>query len=115
MTLLQLKNAGIATNSWNTLQNTCNGFLFSNEGYIYVTPKTLQFYFEESSELLFLRFTKPSISSTKFLTGEYVEIEIVNNGELKKYYARPADGGAKDSKIGIYHQVFDINEITAII
>ena len=115
MTVTQIKDAGIATNKWDTLQNVCNSFLFTNEGYLYVAPKTTQFYFEESSELVFVRYTKPTLSTSKYSNGEFVELKILSAGQLKTYYARLVEGGAVDSTIGRYHAVFDINEITAIL
>lgn len=115
MIISQIKNAGIATNKWDTLQNVCNSFLFTNEGYIHVSPKTIQFYFEESSELVFIRYTKPTLSTSKYTSGEYVELQILSAGQLKTYYARPSEGGAVDKTVGRYHAVFDVNEITAIV
>lgn len=115
MTVTQIKNTGIAVNKWDTLQNVCNSLLFSNEGYLHVAPKTIQFYFEESSELVFIRHTKPTLSTTKYSSGEYVELHIASGNQIKTYYARPIEGGAIDSTVGRYHAVFDINEITAII
>lgn len=114
MTIDQIKNAGIATNKWDTLQGVCNSFLFNNEGYLHISPKTIQFYFEESSELLFVRFTRSAISTSP-MSGECVELNILVGDTLKKYYARPVEGGALDSSIGRYHSVYDLNQITAII
>lgn len=87
MTVSQLKNLGIPTNIWCSLSENCSKILFSNEGCFY-TQNTDQFYFEESSELVFVRNNR--------------------NGE-------PIRGGAIDKNIGIYHHVYDINELTAII
>lgn len=116
MNITQIRNAGIATNTWTTLQNVCNSLLFSNEGYLHVSPKSVQFYFEESSELVFVRFTKTTLYTTAPSNDlEYFEINISNGNTMKKYYVRPVDGGGIDNKIGRYHSVFDLNHLTAII
>ena len=83
MTTTQLSNYGIALNSWVDLSAMIkHGFLMSNEGYIFTSPTTL-FYFESSSNLVFVRYVGVS-------------------------------GGIDDSKIGNYHCVYSIKDITMI-
>ena len=116
MTITQIRNAGIATNTWTNRQNVCNSLLFSNEGYLYVSPKSTQFYFEESSELVFVRFLKSTLYTTPPTNDlEYYELVLSNGDSAKKYYVRPIDGGGLDNKIGRYHSVFDLNNLTAIL
>lgn len=112
MTINQIKNAGILTNQWINLQNIASSILMSNDGHIFITPKTTQFYFEESSELLFVRLLRTPLSKTKY--EDMVEITVNEKESIKTYYARPHSGGMKDKNIGIYHYVYDINEITGL-
>lgn len=113
MTIDQIRSAGIAINKWDNLQNVCKSILFSNEGYMYIAPRTAQYYFEESSNLVFVRYIKAPLSKTNF--DGAVEVNLIEGNSVKRYYGKLQAGGAKDSGIGTYHNVFDIGAITAIL
>lgn len=110
MTVEQLKEVGIPFNKWITLENSCYHILFSNEASIYPSPLTVQYYFDSSDGLLFSRNTSDKkFSST--LDNEPIEILYKEN----KKVVYPFKGGFIDSKIGRYHNVYDLDEITAIV
>ena len=113
MTIDQIKAEGIATNKWDNLQNICRSLLFSNEGYMYVSPRSTQFYFEESSNLLFVRYIKTPLSKINF--DGAVEVNLQEGTHIRTYYGKVLAGGANDKTVGVYHHVYDIGEITAII
>lgn len=113
MTINQIKAEGIVTNKWDNLQNICRSFLFSNEGYEYVSPRSTQFYFEESSELLFVRYIKLPLSKVYF--EDSVEVNLQEGNTIRTYYGKLLPGGAVDKTVGKYHNVYDVTQITAIL
>ena len=81
MTISQISNAGIVLNNWTTLQNVCNSMLFSNEAYVYTSPRTAQYYFEENTGLLFVRNTRSTLYSTIQGSSEgFVEVTLLPGG-----------------------------------
>ena len=106
MTVNQIINFGIKTNSW--ISSGFNAILFNGDQKLYASPKAVQYYFDSENELLFARYTDSlSIPESKlFTTSEYYEY---NNNKYTFL-----DGGINDKIIGRYHAVYDINSITSI-
>lgn len=113
MNISQLKALGIATNKWDNLQNLCKAILFDNDGYLYVTPRTKQFYFDEENELVFVREIRTPLSKNEF--EDSVKVTLVEGTNKKEYYGKLHAGGIVDNKVGKYHAVYDIGKINSII
>ena len=95
MTTNQIKAFGIKTDSWISLYNSVDRILFINEGSLYPVKGT-EYYFDSKNDLLFVRY------------GNYVKKD---NTENIIYY----DGGVENSKIGLFHEIYDIEMISMII
>lgn len=112
MTIDQIKNVGIAVDKWDTLEGVCTSMLFSNEGYISPSQKTVQFYIDSNNEIIFLRYTRGDLHDENSYGRILVNIKEGNN--ILQKYTTLSRGGVKDPIIGIYHDCYDINEITSI-
>ena len=111
MTTAQLKAIGITTNSWLTLENKFCNIQLMNDGHSYPSPMNSQYYFDEKSELMFVRHTFDRVYKNK-PSNPFVEVELNKYGLI---YLRLIPGGITDSdeKIGLYHEVFDFKMITS--
>jgi len=79
MTIDQIKNYGISTNTWVDLSIAVpHGFLMSNEGYIFTSPTT-KLYFEESSELVFVRYDNTIGGVEDSTVGKYHCVYDINS------------------------------------
>lgn len=112
MTTSQLSSAlpGLTFNSWITLETFCKGIVVEPDYKLFINPKAVQFYFDDSNNLLFVRYT--SVIEDNFFkrfTSKDAEIHII--AEDKDYSVSFSDGGIDDPIIGKYHIVFDIDKI----
>lgn len=105
MTANQLKEYGVPMNQWTDL----NGFkklLFTNEASLY--PATTEmFYFDSTDELLFVRHILPE----NLFILKIVSTNVIEENGKKQYVVA---GGHKDSKIGWYHDIYDLDAISAV-
>lgn len=107
MTTSQIKSLGILMDQWITLEYLVNYIGFGSDSGIFVSPVYTQFYFESSSENLFIRKTKGARRERNNNT-----VDVEHDGEI--YFLQLAEGGINDSKIGRYHDVVGFDEICLI-
>jgi len=111
MTFSQLSaKSGIQPKQWVTLEGICNMLLFSpNEGNLLVSPRSIQFYFDNTNDLVFVRRTDDKLYKNK-INSDMVEISLLNHAD--PFYVMPYPGGIYDEEIGIYHEVYSILDIS---
>lgn len=100
---------GFPVNEWTTLSSIRKISLYSNN-YIYPDPFSAQFYIDHDAGVIFARYTtgKPlELLSEKDLKPGYAKVEV--DGKL--YQIKIVGGGMKDSKIGIFHDVYGTDNI----
>lgn len=120
MTVEQIESFGITTDSWETLRGVVRQINFSNGGSLWPNQMTDQYYFDTTSELLYVRYTKgrpvkdtneipekflvqvPIYSSSKSSESETLTLEL-----MRTPYT--------DSVVGKYHEVYSFSDISAII
>jgi len=107
MTIEQLTNFGIPTNTWSLL--TVKDFLFSNDPHAYPIGTTNLYYLDSTNNLLFIRYTDRHLYTTDE-SGENTTVTV--NGI--QYYTKSDDNGINDSTVGKYHEVFNSLEITEV-
>lgn len=113
MTPAQFENYGIELDTWINLDSICDGFLFSNEGTLFATPKTMEAYFDSSNNLVWIRYMDGRLSTNaeKYKnSSDYV----VTSHNGTDYYTRLVPGGLTDKSVGRYHTVYDMDKIIMI-
>ena len=112
MRLTQIRKAGIPVNKWADISDNVFQILFSNEGSLYPSKKTSQFYLDSSNDLLYVRYTDGMLLTDPCLefADDYVKVEI----DGTTYYSKLVHGGYNDENIGTYHEVYDTDEITLL-
>lgn len=101
---------GLPENSWATFAGYGRIGLYSNNC-IFIDPANMQFYIDTSNALLFVRHTSGRLEkllSDKDLKDGYAKITI----DGTDYQTKIVDGGIIDSKIGKWHDVYAIDNIT---
>ena len=81
----------------------------ANDAHLYPVPDNSQYYFDESSELLFVRYTFPFLRKEK-KDETYVPVELSSGSG----YLKLLQGGTSDKNIGVYHEVFAIESIISL-
>ena len=103
-------SAELPVDQWATFADFRRIGLYSNNC-IFIDPEECQFYVDSDSGLLFVRKTtgKPKeLLSDKELEDGYVKVTI----DGTDYEIKILAGGVDDSDIGIWHDVFAIDNIT---
>ena len=112
MTKAQLQSIDITYDQWINLSGVCMQLLLSNESRIYTTRGSYQFYFEDDSGLLFVRFIDRIVDREPTYIDDSHVIDYIDTDGMQKYGIL-VPGGIDDSSVGVYHLVIDINEIVA--
>lgn len=107
MTTSQIKSVGILTDQWITLEYLVNYIGFGSDSGVFVSPIYTQFYFDSSSEVMFVRKTK---GLRKESSNKTVDVE--HDGKI--YYLQLVEGGINDPKIGRYHDMVGFDDIVLI-
>ena len=100
-------NSLIGDNFGKWISLNCSNILLSNDGHIYPAKDEIQFCFDSVYNLMFVRHTFPYI-----IDRNNGDTELVQR-EDGKTYLRLLAGGANDSKVGRYHEVFTFDTLTS--
>lgn len=90
--------------TWTTLEGKFTHLNLQCDNNIIISPKTTQFYFDDQTELVFMRHTfgKPKLLAD----GEAIPrgyVSVPHNG--KAYAIKLEESGANDKTIGRFHEV----------
>ena len=112
MTMNQIKTVGVPVNQWISLGSFCDIVSLQDDNNIFINNLEQQFYFEDSSDLMFIRYLMDAVKTTD--TSEQRNTVIVNkNGNTYRAVIRAE--GAEDKTIGRYHDVICCSNIAAFL
>lgn len=104
-----LASAALPVNQWATFAGFNRIGLYSNNC-IFICPSEIQFYADTASGLLFTRKTegRPTILLDDEPRDGYAKVTI---GGVD-YSIKLVDGGVDDDEIGVWHDVYSLDNIT---
>lgn len=112
MTIEQIKSSGIVVDKWVSLGKSFTSALFSNEGKMYFSKdNTTRVFIDSKNNLIYVRYFNGIIHKNKQLSNE-LEIEDYYTGNT--VYCKPLGGGIVNKTAGLYHEVYDIGEISIL-
>lgn len=112
MTMDQIIAVGTPTDSWVGLEQFCNLVSLQDDNCIFVDDADIQFYFESSSGLMFIRYLYRPYP-TKDTSEKEGTVILHHNGNT--YRAEIHPNGANDKTIGRYHDVICVSDIAAFL
>ena len=108
-----LSEVNEAPNTWTTLEDNLSHISLECDNTFAVLPKTVQFYFDNETELLFIRHTKGKpkrITEAMNIPDGYVSVS--HNGE--PYLLKLEGGGCNDITIGVFHEALSYEMIVGL-
>ena len=112
MTIEQISASGVPTNTWIGMGQFCDIISLQDDNCFFPRDDDQQFYFESSSNLMFIRYLE-NVVKTKDTTNKPNTVIITYNGETYRASIQP--NGAEDKTVGRYHDVICISDIAAFL
>lgn len=107
MTAAQIIEYGVPVNRWTSLSNF-HQILFSNDGSLFPSD-TEHFYIDSTNGLIFVKHLFPNKYLELAQNSNLASVAIENGEQILVF-----NGGVYDSSIGVFHDVYDLDEVTAI-
>jgi hypothetical protein len=104
------KYPNVGVNQWISLENIFTFINMNNDKYNMVAPKTKQYYFDTTNEVIYVRFTDGypiKLQQNESVDSRYVV--IVHDNELYKVKIK---GGGYPGTYGIFHELIPFSLIS---
>ena len=108
----QIEVAGVPLNQWVSLASFCEIVNLQDDNNIFPDNLCMQFYFEKSSELMFVRHLENAKITEDTSEKENTAIVYKNN---KPYRASIQPYSAEDAIIGKYHDVICCSNVSGFL
>jgi len=100
-------------NSWITFEGKLTHFSLQCDSNLFISPQTVQYYFDNTSEMMFVRHT---YGPAKRLKDDGVipdgSVSISHNG--LPYIVKVEGGGCNDNTIGVFHEAISYELIVGM-
>jgi len=106
---------GFGTGSWITLENIFKYISLRNDRTIFVNPKTVQFFFSEVGDYVFIRYTEGIPIETELVVAPDGQSLVYHDG---KNYLIPICSGGKidssDEEVGTFHDLISFECVVGL-